>query len=274
MNKDLSTYPEQAIQKIQETIRKATDYGIRIIEQGSEDEIDYEIAKEELDDAILNFIVLLEQYPDKHGTLLQEARNLHTSSRENPLKVRVLQGEPYLTWPFQLRDLVNMFSSLHLPKMKTESDKDIDSLIEIISRCEYYITQLDIFKSVPNNEKDVHIRIEGLLRCIYNDLETKRRISKRIKCFEPDTAIPSLKTLIEYKYITSRSQGKDIVDQVLADISGYQSADYDNYIFVIYETHRFFPKADWDKIIESCNPQNRIECVVIKGVASTKKVKP
>ena len=195
MSKDLSVFPEQTIQKIQETIRKAIDYGTRIIEWGSEDEIDYEIAKEELDNAILN---------------------------------RFLNLLYCLLW----------------------------------KNCP------------PNNEKDVHIRIEGLLRCIYNDLETKRRISKRIKCFEPDTAIPSLKTLIEYKYITNRSQGKDIVDQVLADISGYQSDDYDNYIFVIYETHRFFPKTDWDKMIESCNPQNRIECVVIKGVAPTKKAKP
>lgn len=271
MNKDLSVYPEQTLQEIQELNRKAIDYGNRIIEWGSEDDIDRAIANRELDNAILTFIVLLEQYPDEHGTLLEEARNLLTSSRGKPLKAEVLGGEPYLVWPFRLHDLINMFKSLHLPENKTESDKDIDSLLEIIGRSEYYITQTDIFKSVPSSENDVHIRIEGILRCIYGDLETKQRIPKKIKSFEPDTAIPSLKTLIEYKYITSRDQGKKIVDQVYTDILGYQSHDYDNIIFVFYETQRVFPKADWDRMVESCKPQNRIECVVIKGVASPKK---
>jgi len=271
MNKDLSVYPEQAIQEILEMNRKAIDYGNRITQWGSEDDIDQAIAKRELDNAILNFIALLEQYPDKHGILLEEARSLLTSSRRNPLKAEVLAGEGYLIWPFKLRDLVNMFSSLHIPEKKTESDKDIDSLLEILNRSEYYITQTDIFKSAPRSENDVHIRIEGLLRCFYNDLQTKPRISKTIKSFEPDTEIPSLKVLIEYKYIANRAQGKIIIDQVLADMSGYQSPDRDNIIFVIYETRRVFPKADWDRMIESCKPQNRIECVVIKGVAAAKK---
>lgn len=271
MNKDLLVYPEQAIQEILELNKKAIDYGNRIIQWGSEDDIDRAIAKQELDNAILNFIALLEQYPDKHGTLLEEARSLLTSSRGNPLKAEVLGGEAYLFWPYRLLNLVNMFRSLHLPEEKTESDKDIDSLLEIINRSEYYITQTDIFKSAPNSENDVHVRIEGLLRCIYGDLETKPRIPKKIKSFEPDTAIPSLKTFIEYKYITSRDQGKQIVDQVFADILGYQSHGYDNYVFVLYETQRVFPKADWDRMIESCKPQKRIECVVIKGVASPKK---
>lgn len=271
MNKDLSVYPEQAIQEIQELIRRAIDYGRRIVQWGSVDAIDRAIAEHDLDKAILNFIVLLEQYPDKHGTLLEEARNLLTSSRAEPLQVEVLEGEAYLIWPFKLSDLVGMFSSLHIPKEETKSDKDVDSLLEILDRSEYYITQTDIFKSVPRSENDVHIRIEGLLRCFYSDLQAKPRISKTIKSFEPDNEIPSLKALIEYKFITNRAQGKTIIDQVLADISGYQSPDRDNIIFVIYETRRVFPKADWNRMIESCKPQNRIECVVIKGVSYTKK---
>ena len=271
MDKDLSVYPEQAIQEIEELNRKAIDYGKRIIQCYSEDDIDRAIAERELDNAILNFIALLEQYPDKHETLLEEARNLLISSRAEPLKVEVLEGEAYLIWPFKLLDLVNMFSSLHIPEKKTKSDKDVDSLLEILNRSEYYITQADIFKSVPRSESDVHIRIEGLLRCFYSDLQTKPRISKTIKSFEPDTEIPSLKALIEYKYIANRAQGKKIIDQVLADMSGYQSPDRDNIIFVIYETRRVFPKADWDSMIESCKPQNRIECVVIKGVTYAKK---
>lgn len=265
----LSIYPEQALQKIQELSRKSIEYGDRIVQEASEDEIDREIAIDNLENAILSFIVLLEQYPEKHCTLLEEARNLLKSSREAPLKVKVLEGDPYLVWPYRLRDIVGIFKAIHLPEKKTE--KDISSLLEVITNTEYYITETNIFKNVPSSEKDVHVRIEGLLKCIYPDLQTKPRLSKPIKSFEPDTAIPSLKTLIEYKYITNRTEGKKILDQILADISGYQSDDYNNFIFVIYETHRLFPKGDWARVIENCKPQNQIEFVVMKGVASPKK---
>ena len=265
----LPIYPEQALQKIQELNRESIEYANRIIQQGSEDEVERAIATDNLENAILSFVVLLEQYPDKHGTLLQEARNLLKSSREAPLKVTVLEGEPFLVWPYRLLDIVGIFKAIHLPEKKTE--KDVSSLLEVITNSEYYITETGIFKNVPSSENDVHVRIEGLLKCIYPDLLTKPRLSKLIKSFEPDTAIPSLKTLIEYKYITNRTEGKKILDQILADISGYQTDDYDNFIFVIYETHRLFPKGDWTRIIDSCKPRNPIEFVVMKGVASPKK---
>lgn len=271
MNKSLSVYQEQAIQEIQERLRKAIDYGNRVIRFGSLDAIDEAIAARELDRAVLSFVVLLEQYPDTHRTLLKEAKKILTSSRKEPLEVQVVEGEAYLVWPFKLSDLVEMFRSIHIHRKETESDRDIDSLLEILNRSEYYITQTEVFRDVPRSEKDVHVRIEGLLRCFYGDLQTKPRISKTIKSFEPDTEIPSLKALIEYKYITNRSQGRIIIDQVLADMAGYQSPDRDNIIFVIYETGRVFSKADWDRMIDSCKPRNRIECVVIKGVSYARK---
>ncbi len=269
MDTVLPIYPERALQKIQELNRRSIEYANHIVQEGSADEIERDIAIDNLNNAILSFIVLLEQYPDKHGTLLDESRNLLKSSREAPLKVIVLEGEPYLVWPYRLRDIVDIFKAIHLPKKKTE--KDISSLLEVITNSEYYITKTDIFKNVPSSENDVYVRIEGLLKCIYPDLQTKPRLSKPIKSFEPDTAIPSLKTLIEYKYITNTTEGKRILDQILTDISGYQIDDYDTFIFVIYETHRLFSKGDWTRAIESCKPRNQIEFVVMKGVASPKK---
>lgn len=263
MDTVLPTYPEQALQKIQELNRKSIEYANRIVQQGSGDAIDHEIAIDNLENAILSFVVLLEQYPDKHGTLLDEARKLLKSSREAPLKVKVLDGEPFLVWPYRLLDIVGIFKAIHLPEKKTE--KDISSLLEVITNSEYYITETNTFKNVPSSENDVHVRIEGLLKCIYPDLLTKPRLSKPIKSFEPDTAIPSLRTLIEYKYITNRTEGKKILDQILTDILGYQIDDYDNFIFVIYETHRLFPKGDWARAIESCKPRNQIEFVVDEG---------
>lgn len=273
MSADLPLYPEQAVQAIENQIRRAIDYGLRIVEWGTNDAIDQASAENALDKAILGFIVLLEQYAERHTTLLEEAKNLLASSRAQPFEVEVLEGELHLVWPFKLRRLVDIFKSLHICEEKTKSDIDVDSLLEILGRAEYYITQTSIFKSAPRSEKDVHTRIEGLLRCVYSDLQTKPRIARVIKSFEPDTEIPSLKALIEYKYITSHAEGKIVVDQVLADISGYYSLDHDKIVFVIYETSRVFPQADWDRMIRECNPQSRIECVVIRGGGQTGKAK-
>lgn len=106
METALPVYPEQALQEIDKLIRKAIEYGKRISEYGSEDEIDREVAKESIEKACLSTIVLLEQYADKHGTLINEARSLLQSVKAEPVKLRVLEGEVFLTWPWRVQDIV------------------------------------------------------------------------------------------------------------------------------------------------------------------------
>lgn len=70
-------------------------------------------------------------------------------------------------------------------------------------------------------------------------------MSKPIKNFEPDTGLPSLKTLIEYKFISDKNDAKRVSDEIFADISGYASRDWDSLLFVIYETHRVIEEKKW-----------------------------
>lgn len=269
METDLPLYPEQALSEIDKLIRKAIEYGRRVTEYGSADEIDSEIAKESIEQACLRMIVLLEQYADKHSTLIDEARSLLQSVKADPLKVRVLMGEVFLTWPWRLRELSDTFRNMHF-KQEKKAGTDITLLLDVIANAEYYITNPRIFRDMPRSEVDIHVRIEGLIKCLYPDVLTKPRMSKPIKSFEPDTGIPSLKTLIEYKYIKSSDEGKKILDEILADIGGYQTDEYDIFIFVLYETHRLFPLSDWIRAIEESKPPNRIEIVLIKGVHPSK----
>lgn len=257
---------EQVLEGIENLIRKAIDYGERVT-QGWYDEIDEATAVDSIELACLSIIALLEQYPDTHNTLREEATSLLKSVRENPLKTRVLNGDAYLDWPFKARDIVGIFKNLHVKQQK-DVVQEISPLLDVIGNSEYFITNPKIFGKVPDSEYDVHLRIEGLLKCLYTDVEHKPRIPKRIKSFEADTGVRSLRTLIEYKFIKTAEDGKKILDQILADIGGYQTDDYDKFVFVIYETNRVFPLNDWLTAIESSRPPNQIEIVVIKGVDS------
>jgi len=269
METDLPLYPEQALRQIDKLIKEAIEYGERVTQYGSDDDIGYEIAKESIEKACLSMIVMLEQYANKHGTLIDEARSLLQSVKANPVEVRVLSGEVYLIWPWRLQELSDIFRSIHFQQEK-KVGTDITPLLDVINNTEYYITNPRVFRDVPRSEDDIHVRIEGLLKCLYPDVITKPRMSKPIKSFEPDTGIPSLKTLIEYKYIKSADDGKNILDEILADIGGYQTDDYDTFVFVLYETYRVFPLSDWQTAIKESNPPNRIEIVLIKGVAPSK----
>ena len=266
MENQLQILVEQALEGIENLIRKAIDYGERVM-GGLYDEIDEAIACDNIELACLSIIALLEQYPHTHNTLREEATSLLKSVKENPLKTTVLNGEPYLVWPFKARDIVDIFKNLHVKQQK-DVVQEISPLLDVIRNSEYFITNPKVFGKVPDSEGDVHLRIEGLLKCLYTEVEHKPRIPKPIKSFEPDTGIRSLRTLIEYKFIKTVEGGKKILEQILADIGGYQTDDYDKFVFVIYETNRVFPLRDWERAIEGSRPPNQIKIVVIKGVDS------
>ncbi len=54
-------------------------------------------------------------------------------------------------------------------------------LLDIIRNVHYVITDTDVFSSAPQNEKDVHLRIEAILKCVFSDLKRKPSLSKQIK---------------------------------------------------------------------------------------------
>lgn len=260
---------QQAVQEIEVLIRKSIDSG-RLVIDGSADEIDKAMAEQSIRRACMRTVVLLEQFADSHRTLLNEARKIQKLVKAEPLKVEEVEGEFYLVLPFEIREIINIFKSLHFEKDK-EAVPEIAPLLDVLGNTEYYITSSNIFGKVPRSEADVHERIEGLLKCLYKDVLRKPRLSKPIKGFEPDTGIPSLKTLIDYKFVTSSEDGKRIIDEILADIGGYQSRDYDKFVFVIYETSRVIPVDEWIQAVEASKPRNPIKIVVLKGVAATGK---
>jgi len=270
MDSGLHLLPEQAVKEIEGLIRDSIEYGERML-AGSVDEIGEEIAGQTLRRACIRTIVLLEQFGDRHRTLTAEAKRILESVKAKPLETQVLQGEYYLVWPFEIREVIDAFKSLHFEKAN-QAVPEIRPLLDVLKSSEYYITNPQIFGNVPRSEAQVHERIEGLLKCLYSDTEHKPRLSKPIKGFEADTGIRALRTLIDYKFITSLEDAKRIIEEIFADIGGYQTDDYDRFIFIIYETSRLVRIDEWTRAVEASKPRSAIQIVVLKGSGATGKV--
>jgi hypothetical protein len=145
---------------------------------------------------------------------------------------------------------------------KTRVAKD---LLRIIRDIHYVITDEALYGGAPCNENDVHVRIEGVLKCYYSDLKRKPTLNKPIKNFEPDTGIPSISTLIEYKFLSRAEDVSKIADQVLADTRGYISKDWKYFFYVVYETNRFKRESEWEDLLLQSEVSRNTSIVVLSG---------
>lgn len=183
---------------------------------------------------------------------------------------RTPDGEPYSTTIARMRQFLRALESFFPTEDQTKITKD---LLQIIRDIHYVITDKVLFHTTPSNESDVHLRIEGILKCVFPDLKHKPTLTKQIKNFEPDTGIPSIETLIEYKFLTRREDIASMADEVLADTRGYTSRDWNRFLYVIYETHRFKPEKDWNEFLMQAGVPENTTVVVLSGEPPKRKSK-
>lgn len=189
---------------------------------------------------------------------------INGTAKKNYAEYSVYSEGAYLVWASRLEAYLKSIETIFVGKQSGRVTKE---LIDILRATQYSITDRNCFSLVPQNEDDVHSRIEAVLRCVFTDLRHKPPIAKPIKNFEPDTGIPSLKTLIEYKYVESRQDIKRVVDEVLADTRGYSSKSWERFIYVIYETTRLKPESEWRQMLRENDVPENTDVVVISGEA-------
>lgn len=234
---------------------------------------DEEICNYYVEKAFISLLVLLEviglkETYSKIDLLFSEAK------KEGFSKSKMGIEDYYLVYVSELQDYIDAISSSYYVDLKKEVI--LSDIIPVLRASQYTITDPDLFKSPPSSETDVHLRIEGLLKSIFVDLKHKPSLTKPIKNFEPDTGLPSIKTLIEYKFISNKTQAKIVAEEILADTRGYLSREWKRFIYVIYETTRIKPEKEWVALLTECDVQDT-EVVVISGVPNentTKKSKP
>jgi len=179
-------------------------------------------------------------------------------------------GDPYSISLFSIRRFVNALESFFPDETHTKITTD---LLEIIRDINYIIANRDLFRTAPTSENDIHIRIEGILKCVFPDLKHKPTLTKQIKNFEPDTGIPSVETLIEYKFLSRTEDVGLIADQILADTRGYASKDWKRFLYVVYETKRFRTEKDWNQLLRESGVPENTTIVVLSGEAMRRKKK-
>ncbi|MFZ0963680.1 MAG: hypothetical protein WAO35_22680 [Terriglobia bacterium] len=156
---------------------------------------------------------------------------------------------------------------------REDQKKVSKDLLQIISDIHYVITDKALYGGPPCNENDVHIRIEGILKCLFPDLKHKPVLNKPIKNFEPDTGISSIGTLIEYKFLDRKENVTSIADQVLADTRGYVSKDWNQFLYIVYETDRFKPQKEWTQLLIQAGVPESTKIIVLSGVSAPRKRK-
>jgi len=232
----------------------------------NEDELlcEYNIEKAFIYTLVLLEIHGLKDTYNKIDLLYSEAKSRGFSQSKMGIE------DPYLVWASYLDDYLDAVALT----FNTDLNRGIFSMdiLSILKTVQYTITDPDLFGSSPSNETEVHQRIEGVLRCLFLNLKHKPTLTKPIKNFEPDTGLPSIKTLIEYKFISSKAQAKIVADQVLADTRGYFSREWEKFIYVIYETIRITPESEWKELLSECGVENT-DIIVISGVPPKKKQK-
>jgi hypothetical protein len=171
-------------------------------------------------------------------------------------------GDMYLVWGARLFHYVRALETTLGDPKRTTVSKDV---IEILRATQYSITDEKCFPSPPANENEVHARIEAVLRCVFPDLLHKPAIAKQIKNFQPDTGLPSIHTLIEYKFMADPGEEKRIAEEVLADTRGYISEEWTKFIYVVYETKRIKPENHWRQLLRTSGVDANTEVIVISG---------
>lgn len=178
---------------------------------------------------------------------------------------------PYLVVLGRIRCYAYALGGMFPKEESTTVTKDV---LQIVRDIHYVITDKAVFRTTPANETDVHLRIEGILKCVFPDLRRKPTLTKQIKNFVPDTGIPSVQTLVEYKFLATKQDVSRIADEILADTRGYTSRDWTRFLYVIYETHRFRTENQWNQLLrESDVPENTV-VVVLSGEPPKRKNKP
>jgi len=196
-----------------------------------------------------------------HKMILSEYASIK-GSKGGFIETEIVAGEPFSVCLPRIRQFLRAIEQFFPTKDSTIITKDI---LQILRDIHYTITDKALFVKVPQNEQDVHIRIEGILKCVFPDLKHKPTLTKPIKNFEPDTGIPSIETLIEYKFLSRPGDVKTIADGVLADTRGYTSKDWSHFFYVIYETNRFRPEKEWIQLLRQSGVPENTTIVVLSG---------
>lgn len=92
----------------------------------------------------------------------------------------------------------------------------------------------------PSNEAEVRTEVYNTFIHVFPDTVREIPISKVSKVYKPDIGVRSLKSAIEYKFVSTKEEAKVAIGGIFEDINGYEgSNDWTTFYAVIYMTDNF-----------------------------------
>jgi hypothetical protein len=125
----------------------------------------------------------------------------------------------------------------------------------------------DLFYDARVKDADV----TWFLQCAYRRMQI---LLEALGLTEAVTGLPSIQTLIEYKFMADAGAEKRIADEVLADTRGYVSEEWTKFIYVIYETKRIKPESHWKQLFRASGVDANTEVIVISGEPPRRRPQP
>ncbi len=258
---------QSAIEAIAECLREANSHFMNSVYRAPPDndpDDNYGVAEYYVEKSFVELLVLSEHL-GLHGTYQSIDALFKTAKKDGFLQSEMGPEEPYLIWCSRLRMYLDAIAEAS--GLGETSASELQDLKGVLRRAVYVICDTTLFPHPPKNEAEVHDRLEGILKCHFGDLKRKPSLTKPIKNFEPDSGIPSSKTLIEYKFVSTKAEARIVVDQILADTHGYHSPHWRNLLFVIYETSKVFPEEEWKNLLKQCGLGGNYDAIVLSGDA-------
>lgn len=124
-------------------------------------------------------------------------------------------------------------------------------------------------KAEPTSESNLQKEIYPVLRAAFPDTTREVPVPHVAKTYKADFGVPSLKTLVEYKYCNSKSDWPKALDEVYADMKGYAGTPQWNFFYIVfYLTNRFTTQEEVDAEFLTTASQAWTPIVVFGGPAA------
>ncbi|WP_228897687.1 hypothetical protein [Acidovorax sp. Leaf73] len=96
----------------------------------------------------------------------------------------------------------------------------------------------------PTNEADVRNAVLDVCRFAFPDAIKEVGIPQLLTSSRADIGVASLRTVIEFKFVTEKNDMANALKGVYSDMKTYRSTDWDNFYGVFYMTKPFFNDED------------------------------
>lgn len=119
---------------------------------------------------------------------------------------------------------------------------------------------------VPKNESEVRNTVLDICRYSFPDAIKEVGIPKILKHYRGDLGVPSLRTMVEFKFIDSTAEMKAALDGVYADMKGYRHPDWDTFYGVFYMTGPYYVQEDVQREFEFVGADRSWTPIVVQGL--------